>query len=94
MTRELTDEQIKELALEAFDCTWDADDETLVNRYGHGVYLWRFADFARAVIEADRALRVPMTDSEIDASWVGTDGEGFIEGIRAAEAFHGIGEKA
>jgi len=54
--------------------------------------LW-FVLFARAVIAADRAKRVPMTDSQIDAAWICTDGEGFIEGIRAAEAFHGIGSK-
>jgi hypothetical protein len=45
----LTDEEIKAAAMEAFNATWDADDETLVNRYGHGVYFSRFVDFARAV---------------------------------------------
>jgi len=45
----LTEEGIKAEAMEAFDCTWDADDETLVNKYGHGVYLHRFIDFARAI---------------------------------------------
>lgn len=45
----LSDEQIKESAMLAFDSSWDADDETLVNKYGHGVYLWRFIDFARAI---------------------------------------------
>lgn len=48
----LSDEDIKATALEAFDCTWDADDETLVNKYGHGVYLWRFVDFTRAIEQA------------------------------------------
>ena len=48
----LSDEVIKAAALEAFDCTWDADDETLVNKYGHGVYLWRFVDFTRAIEQA------------------------------------------
>ena len=54
---EMTDEEIKELALEAFSCRWDADDETLVNKYEHGVYLWRFIDFARAAIAAHEAKK-------------------------------------
>jgi len=48
----MTDEQIKTEAMDAFDCTWDADDETLVNKYGHGVYLYHFLDFAQAIIAA------------------------------------------
>jgi hypothetical protein len=69
MHQELSDEEVKALAMEAFQCTWDADDETLVNKYGHGVYLWRFADFARAVIAADRAKRVPMTEQISDGEF-------------------------
>lgn len=59
----LTDDFIKAEALEAFDCYWDADDETLVNKYGHGVYLSRFIDFARAIEAAVLAKRVPITES-------------------------------
>lgn len=59
--------------------------------------------FARAIIAADRALRVPMPGDEIfriarrlAPKYV--DGmtyvpEWVIELVRAAEAFHGIGEK-
>jgi len=50
--KRLTDEEIKAFAMEAFDSSLDADDETLVNKYGHGVYLWRFVDFARAIEDA------------------------------------------
>ena len=51
--------------------------------------------FARAVIKADRALRVPMTEQEVAAafSYAGLNGN-FVTGIRAAERHHGIGEKA
>lgn len=56
----LTDDFIKAEALEAFDCYWDADDETLVNKYGHGVYLSRFIDFARAIEQSVLAKRVPQ----------------------------------
>lgn len=56
----LTDAFIRAEALEAFDCYWDADDETLVNKYGHGVYLSRFIDFARAIEQAVLAKRVPQ----------------------------------
>ena len=56
----LSDAAIKTAAIEAFDCCWDSDDETLVNKYGHGVYLWRFIDFARAIEQAVLAKRVPM----------------------------------
>ena len=50
MTRKpLSDEEIKAKAMEAFDCYWDGDDETLVNKYGHGVYMSRFTGFARAI---------------------------------------------
>jgi hypothetical protein len=48
----LTDEQIVAAANEAFDTTIDLDDETLVNKYGHGVYISRFIDFARAIERA------------------------------------------
>ena len=95
----LTDEEIKTLALEAFDCYWDADDETLVNKYGHGVYLWRFLDFARAIEAAVLAKRVPMTREEVKelARKVGYDNAtaqeraDFINGIRHAEVWRGIG---
>ena len=46
----LTDEQIVAAANEAFDTTIDLDDDTLVNKYGHGVYISRYLDFARAAI--------------------------------------------
>ena len=32
-----------------------ADDETLVNRHGHGIYWSRYLEFARAVIAAYEA---------------------------------------
>lgn len=48
----LTDGQIVAAANEAFDTTEDLDDETLVNKYGHGVYISRFIDFARAIERA------------------------------------------
>lgn len=91
---ELTDDEIKLLARESFDCTWDPDDETLVNKYGHGTYFWRFAGFARAIIAAHEAKRVPMTVQQ----WTAEVSENcdiwaFEAGIRAAEAHHGIGVK-
>lgn len=53
MTRELTDEQIEALV------QWQGDpNDPHYNRVQH----------ARAVIAADRALRVPMTDEEILAA--------------------------
>ncbi|HAH86049.1 MAG TPA: hypothetical protein DCL60_01605 [Armatimonadetes bacterium] len=48
----LTDEQIIESAEEAFSAKVDMDDETLVNKYGHGVYISRFIEFARAIEQA------------------------------------------
>ena len=48
----LTDEQIVAAANEAFDTTIDLDDETLVNKYGHGIYISRYLDFARAIERA------------------------------------------
>jgi len=48
----LTYEQIVAAANEAFDTTVDLDDETLINKYGHGVYISRFVDFARAIERA------------------------------------------
>ena len=99
----LSDEVIKAAALEAFDCTWDADDETLVNKYGHGVYLWRFVDFTRAIEQAVRAkmgVAVPMTPRDyaaaLDSAIENDDIDGdvdmwtFIAGIKAAERHHGI----
>jgi len=54
--------------------------------------------FARAVIAADRAKRVPMsTAQQVDAMHQSQASEkfgaAFLAGIRAAEAFHGIGSK-
>lgn len=83
MTRELTDEQLVAL--------WQQQSGDVV------------CNFARAVIAADRALRVPMTAQDranaLDAAVDEEDVEAadmwvFIEGIRAAERHHGIGEKA
>lgn len=48
----LTDEQIVTAANDAFDTTIDLDDETLVNKYGHGIYISRYLDFARAIERA------------------------------------------
>lgn len=95
----LTDDFIKAEALEAFDCYWDADDETLVNKYGHGVYLSRFIDFARAVEAAVLAKRVPMTQSDLirmsqDYADIEDEETAFRDGWRRAEIHHGIvGEK-
>lgn len=94
----LSDDEIKAAALEAFNCTWDADDETLVNKYGHGVYLWRFIDFARAIEQAVLAKRVPMTPEETDAAmkllFYPARNRAFVDGVEAAERHHGIaGEK-
>jgi len=52
--------------------------------------------FARAVIAADRAKRVPMTHAQrvdVLAEFGAGDMWDFFDGIRAAEAFHGIGSK-
>lgn len=93
----LTDEQIKAKALEAFSCQWDADDETLVNKYGHGVYLWRFVDFARAIeslVRSKLGAGVPMTPAELDkamqAMFYPARNRAFMDGVRAAERHHGI----
>ena len=86
MTRELTDEQL--LAM------WAGNDERALRPVLGGN---KIKDFARAIIKADRALRVPMTEDEIDAKWELSYARCWIEfeeGIRAAEAFHGIGAKA
>lgn len=54
--------------------------------------------FARAIIAADRALRVPMTDEEINDAYglarVQHDHiphDDVVRIVRAAERFHGIG---
>lgn len=58
----LTDEQIVAAANEAFGTTIDLDDETLVNKYGHGVYISRYLDFARA-IEAAHGIGIELGDA-------------------------------
>lgn len=81
MTRELTDLEIGKIFAK-----WSDTDGS------------SYADLMRAAIAADRALRVPMTQPEAveafcklphDVQYVSV----FEKGIRAAEAFHGIGEK-
>lgn len=86
MSRELTDEQMLDLISEAkgIGGAIRTDAQLFV--------------FARAAIKADRALRVPMTDVQIDAaaegwSWWIADTDDFKAGIHAAEKFHGIRPK-
>jgi hypothetical protein len=48
----LTEKQIVLAANEAFDTHIDLDDDTLVSKYGHGIYVSRFIDFCRAIERA------------------------------------------
>lgn len=87
MSRELKDLEIKEI-LDKCDSGQESSEYLL--------------SFARAVIAADRALRVPMTPEQVqallhDTAYISASHESradFINGIRHGERFHGIGEKA
>jgi hypothetical protein len=83
MSQELSDEQLWSI--------WNAQGSDDMSKSEAFI-------FARAVIAADRAKRVPMTQLEVveafcklphDVQYVSV----FDAGIRAAEAFHGIGSK-
>ena len=79
--------------------THDLTDEDLKRMWAqHAPNVGGIFDYARAVIEADRALRVPMTDAQIahvankhvTFGWLDDYVAGVESVIRAAEAFHGI----
>lgn len=84
MSQELSDEQIDAIAEQC--------------RYKHAFpgNILDHRAMARAVIAADRAKRVPMTHAQrvdVLAEFGAGDMWDFFDGIRAAEAFHGIGSK-
>lgn len=81
MSQELSDEQLWSI--------WNAQGSDDMSKSEAFI-------FARAVIAADRAKRVPMTHAQrVDllAEFGAGDMWDFFDGIRAAEAFHGIGSK-
>ncbi len=73
----LTEGLIVAAANEAFGTTEDLDDETLVNKYGHGVYISRFIDFARAieaeVRKQDEALIQQLVEALDDLTEAGEE---------------------
>lgn len=83
MSNELTDEELDKV----FRDSYELIDSRLT---------LRDRKFARAVIAADRAKRVTMTHAQrvdVLAEFGAGDMWDFFDGIRAAEAFHGIGSK-
>lgn len=84
MSQQLSDEEINAI--------WGARDDPMfkstLSAFG--------MDRIRAIIAADRAKRVPMTHAQrvdVLAEFGAGDMWDFFDGIRAAEAFHGIGSK-